>query len=263
MVFRFVQSLPGFVWVGFVLFMGGVGAELCPMTLLKIWEYQYNSDFAAGVKLLIDHDGKKLLTAQTFERLQRLSIFGGAVDAYNLGKLTVALRKITIKDSEPAGQVTEESKVDLDENFWTKRPALDPDLAAKFKEEYNLKPPETERARKLHKEQSHYHALLVAATTDKERGEHAGKILSIATELDAEYDRIRATETGAEPPSDMPPPLAPQSVDTLRRLNSLRTRISQLKRNLIPKAIGERLATLEKELEKKLAEAQRLENELA
>ena len=125
----------------------------------------------------------------------------------------------------------------------------------------------TDRTRALHKLHSHHHALMVAATTDEERGEHARKIMrEILPELDAEYDRIRAGAT-AEPPQktvEMEQGPILNTMQMMKRLASVCTRIARLKNHLIPKAPDKkRRAQLEKELTEKTAEKERLENELA
>lgn len=219
--------------------------------LLQIWEYHYASDFASGVRLLVEHDGGKYLTKQAFQRLQMLAVSGGPVDGYNLGKLMGALAKVTMHEV-----------VNLVQN--PSAPSIE-DALTMYSEKDNEEAPDaakkltSPRAIALHKEQSHHHALMVAADTDKERGEHATEILRISGELDDEYDRLRG-----DTPRDMPPPRkAAKATEGLRRLQSLRTRIARLSNQLIPAASGERKADLEKELELKQAEAQRLVNELA
>jgi hypothetical protein len=220
-------------------------------SLLKIWEFHYNSDFAAGVRLLANHDGERLLTKLTFQRLQVLAVSGSAPDAYNLGKLTGALAKIEIGENyfpEPIEQPVKKVFV---------APSVQvPDASS---------PITSAKAKALHKEQAHHHALMVAADNDNERGEHAGEILRISKDLDTEYDRLRAQlnpgiEEELEP---APSPKPEQSAADLRRLNSLRSRSAHIRNKLLPKASGKRLADLEKELEKKAAEIQRLENQLA
>lgn len=222
-------------------------------TLLKIWEYHYASDFAAGVRLLVEHDGGKYLTKQAFQRLQMMAVSGAPADGYNLGKLTAALAKVSMY--EVVNLVQNPSPPSIEDTL-TKYSQKDNDG-----DETSVAPPKlrSDLAIALHKEQSHYHSLMVAATSDKERGEHAGEILRISGELDDEYDRLRGDK-----PRDMPSPRkAAKSADGLRRLQSLRSRIARLINQLIPQASGPRKAELEKELEMKKAEAQRLVTELS
>ena len=224
------------------------------MTLLNIWQYHYASDFAKGVKLLVSHEGNKHLTKQAFERLQRLAISGDYVDAYNLGKLTGALNKIAVEGAYEAPVMPKMAK-----------PIEVPSDLADSHEDSPL--PELKASAKaieLHKEQSHHHALMVSAENDKDRAEHAGKILEIASALDREYDRIRAqANPTAIDDKDHQTTRKDQGADKLRKLQSLRTRISQITRKHLPKATGKRKADLEKELQMKQAEVQRLENDLA
>ena len=222
-------------------------------SLLKIWEFHYNSDFAAGVRLLANHDGERHLTKLTFQRLQVLAVSGSTPDAYNLGKLTGALAKIENGDTVTFTTGTHEQPAKV---VFVAPSAKMPDASS---------PITSAKAKALHKEQAHHHALMVAADSDNERGEHAGEILRISKDLDTEYDRLRAQlnpgiEEELEP---APSPKPEQSAADLRRLNSLRSRSAHIRNKLLPKASGKRLADLEKELEKKAAEIQRLENQLA
>lgn len=213
-------------------------------TLYDIWD----GNFAAGVALLARHGGSPAITRLAWERLQTIAATGGHVDAYNSGKLETALRSVIsqspaekegpVPDIEVATSITETSAV-----------------AA------------TDRTRALHKLHSHHHALMVAATTDEERGEHARKIMrEILPELDAEYDRIRAGATAEPPPKTVEREQGPvlNTMQMMKRLASVRTRIARLKNHLIPEAPDKkRRAQLEKELTEKTAEKERLENELA
>ncbi len=223
------------------------------MTLLKIWEYHYDSDFAKGVQLLIDHEGQKYLTALAFQRLQVLAISGKPVDPYNLGKLTGALQKITLEDTVTLETGTEPKP---GKKVW---------MAPVIESASTETPVTSPLAKRLHKEQAHHHALMGTAATDKERGEHAGEILRISGELDAEYDRLRAEGNPVSEEEAGPAPAAKREpiANQVRRLHSLRTRIAKLKNHLIPKASAKRLADLEKELEKKQAEVKTLEHDLA
>jgi len=225
------------------------------MSLLKIWEYHYASNFAEGVRLLIAHGGERLLTKQSFHRLQMLAVNGQPVDEYNLGKLTGALNKIPaagIVSTTFTQPLPPELKADKGIESIGGVEA-DPEVP------YKLTSP---KAKALHKEQAHYHALMVNAETEKDRGEHAGEILRISKELDLEYDRLRSLQNPGieEELADAKPATLQQSAEDVRRLHSLRTRIARLKNRLIPNASGKQRADWEKELAKKQAEVQRLEN---
>jgi len=224
------------------------------MSLLKIWEYHYASDFAEGVRLLVAHGGEKFLTKQSFQRLQVLAVNGQPVDEYNLGKLTGALNKIQVEGGIDiaVSPPVPPSRVDAP-GLESEGVEADPEVP------YKLTSP---KAKALHKEQAHYHALMVAAKNEKDRGEHAGEILRISKDLDNEYDRLRSLQNPGieEELEDVKPAQLQQSADDVRRLHSLRTRIARLKNKLIPKASGKQLADWEKELAKKQAEVQRLEN---
>lgn len=238
------------------------------MTLLNIWQYHYAEDFAAGVKLLVDHDGLKYLTKQTATRLKMLAASGGSVDAYNRGKLESALNKVLIVDSI---EITTSKDPSYGPPIWLTpgNPAF-----AAFKafneaidEHVESNPPNTltsPLAKELHKEHAHFHALMVSADTDAERALQAEKVLEINRQLDAEYDRLRAGNQPDIPESSKAARSDGKTeADQLRQLHSLRTRVSKLKNKLIPKANGPRLAELEKELEIKLADIKRIENDLA
>lgn len=129
----------------------------------------------------------------------------------------------------------------------------------------------SDTAKALHKRQSHLHALLTAATTDAERARISKEIMEdIAPALDVEYDRLRALKSGAvtEPPPAAEPASAPSltkgNAADFKKLQSVRSRISRLKNELIPAAKdAKRKTKLEKELSDKIQERERLEKMLA
>lgn len=226
-------------------------------TLLQIWQHHYDSDFKAGVKLLIDHEGEQYLSRQTAARLRLLASSDQKPDAYNLGKLQHALSKIKLDETTATfttGMDPEpESKI-----IWTAGHPPVSNIQAQGKVATSAK------AKHLHKSHSHYHTLLVNAESDVARAEHAENVLDITRQLDEEYDRLRESAILDNQTADMPPPpAAPSSAAELRKLQSLRARVSHIKNKLIPKSSGKRLADLEKELEKKQAEIQRIEPDIA
>lgn len=227
------------------------------MTLLQHWEAS-GADFAEGVKLLSRHGGRQHLTAQAYQRLQRIALFQDNVDAYNLGKLRYALSQIPAPNELP-DQATPQPV--------TITTSADPDpvgISVAVAYPQSAPPAVTsELAKHLHKKHAHHHAMMVAATTNEERATHAAEILSLNRLLDAEYDRLRQGPSATDALTDMPPPRAEQTtLRTMRKLASLRTRVSRLKNKLIPKASGKRLADLEKELQQKQAEIQAIESTL-
>ncbi len=134
-------------------------------------------------------------------------------------------------------------------------------------------------AKALHKEHGHLHALLVAATTDADRARYAREIMErIVPALDAEYDRLRSNPTADPSPEGRGGAFVPvlagtdaglghstlprgegSAVGLLRKLASLRSRISTLRKRLSTETDAARRAKLEAELEAKTAEKERLE----
>lgn len=219
------------------------------MTLRDIWEIHYESDFAKGLKLLIDHSGQRLLTKQALLRMQMLAVSGSEIDAYNLGKLAAALRAITIDNPDK----TPDEPTDLPLIASPKVADRSFDEPQSASEEVKASP----LAIQLHKEHSHWHAIMVNTLIDEERAEAAGQILDINKRLDREYDRLRAIARGETPAYSLESYTAEQTADNFRQKHSIRTRISTLK-NLIKKASGPRLAQLEKELAEKQAKLEEL-----
>lgn len=246
------------------------------MTLLNIWQYHYACNFAAGVKLLTDHDGWKHLTKQTALRLKTLAASGDPVDKYNLGKLELALNKVPLtlelKETPDLHQLLAEVKTGRVEpkirtitfKHFSESEDLADFITGTDQEPSNNKPAVTSAAAKeLHKEHAHFHALMVSATTDAERALHAEKVLDVSVQLDHEYDRIRG-KAPSDPEAETKDAPERQTEDgQLRRLQSLRSRCARIKNKLIPKASGPRLAALEKELEIKQADIRRIEDNLA
>ncbi|MEO6038441.1 MAG: hypothetical protein ABIQ93_08510 [Saprospiraceae bacterium] len=118
----------------------------------------------------------------------------------------------------------------------------------------------TPETRALHKRHSHHHALMIAAKTDEERAENARIIMEeIIPELDRLYDLQRAKPM---PQNADAQATERQTVvgDSFRKLVSVRSRISKLKRDIPNAKTVKRRAELETQLEVKLAEKLRLES---
>jgi len=221
------------------------------MTLYDTWKKTSDGSFQSAVHLIVMHC-PTAVTSNQLARLLKTAARGGWVGEYEWGKVEAALR------STPAGQ--------------TPPPA--PPLNGRGDVEYTVEDstrpsplgegPGVGLNRRLHKRHSHHHAFLISATTDAERAEHARTImLDIIPALDAEYDRLRSTP----PPSPLGEGkgvgLNAPGVEEIRRLQTLRVRLSNLKK-LIPAAPTiERRQQLETEQAEKQAEAARLEALLA
>lgn len=227
------------------------------MTLLQHWEAS-GQDFTEGVRLLIQHGGRQHLTAQAFQRLQRIAEFAQVVGINIVFKQGYALSQIPAPNELPDQETPQPVTITT---------SADPDpVGISVAVAYPQSAPTavtSDLAKHLHKQHAHHHALMVAATTNEDRAEHAAEILSLNRRLDAEYDRLRKGESATDLPTDMPPPRAEETtLRTLRKLASLRTRVSRLKKKLIPAANGKRRADLEKELQQKQAEIQAIESTL-
>lgn len=270
-------------------------------TLLQIWEHHYAANFAAGVALLLEHK-PDAVTKRTLWRLQQLAVTKGYVNRYEMGKLTDALQRVVINptpDPSPEGRgdatPTVEATVETDAKSTTKstaentaKPTVEQSTETSTEQSTvnstsplpsgeglgvgsNPESLTSDTAKALHKRQSHLHALLTAATTDAERARISKEIMEdIAPALDVEYDRLRALKSGAvtEPPPAAEPASAPSltkgNAADFKKLQSVRSRISRLKNELIPAAKdAKRKTKLEKELSDKIQERERLEKMLA
>ncbi len=219
------------------------------MTLRDIWAIHYESDFAEGMKLLISHDGQKLLTSQARLRMQMLALSGKEIDAYNLGKLSNALHSIKIPEDESAPYQRQ-----APDPKPRSQPILPhPEQAESASSEVRPSP----LCILLHKEHSHWHALMVNATTDEDRAKAAEQVLDVNARLDREYDRLRAIANGEAPAHSMESYNSEATADVYKQKHGLRTRISRL-RKLIPSAQGERLEKLKNELAEKQAKLEQL-----
>jgi hypothetical protein len=213
--------------------------------------FQQHTDhtFAAAVRLLREH-APRAVTPRMLLRLEQIVLCGEVAGEYEWGKVRGAL------EASPPGPLSKRRGGDVEESAVD---ATSPPLLL----ERGL----GGEARRLHKEHSHTHALLVSATTDAERAEYARNIMvEIIPALDAHYDALRAG--GPESSGHDFDPIsvsggAPAGADLIRRLQSLRTRVSKITRHLLPAADTLlRKAELEKELETKRAEIARIEANL-
>lgn len=221
-------------------------------TLYDIWLRDSPGDFAAGVLLLARHDGAKHLTRTTWQRLQTLAATGDYIGTYNQGKLENALRATL-----PAVALAKAG------NAPTALPPVPVPPPAP-----HPSPLTSDKAIALHKEHAHVHALMVAATTDEERAEHARDIMErIIPALDAEYDRLRAAQSPGDfkspGDSEAVPVVAPKPAADFKKLQSLRSRISTLRKKIPLEKDPKRKAKLEQELSDKITERERLDAELA
>lgn len=214
-------------------------------TLYDAWQKQSSGDFFAGVRLLLTHN-PNAVTSRILIRFQTLLTTGAEPDDYLVGKLTHALR------DSPAVQLFELS--DIEPEIHHSGPIItirQPGLSdGKIR---------VEEAIPLHKQHSHFHAMLVSAKSDSERADHARVIMEdILPTLDNLYDAARHQGDQPEPKRKK------DGVQTIRKLQALRTRVSLLKNKLIPNAPSvARKAELEKELQLKVAEIETIQNEIA
>lgn len=210
-------------------------------TLLDYFQRHTDGSFAAAVRIVREH-AARCITPRMMQRLEYIVLYHEAAGEYEWGKVLGAMEGA----QAPALGAVEQTP-----------------------------PPPPRRGgavggvevRRLHKQHSHYHALLVSATTDAERAEYARKIMvEIIPALDAYYDAVRGGTAAAEAQDFDPIPVAGGAVggiDLIRRLQSLRTRVSKITRHLLPAAgTRARRADLEKELELKRAEIARIEADL-
>lgn len=250
--------------------------------LYQIWEHHYASDFAAGVTLL-DRHNPGAVTRKIMEDMRRCISKGYQPNRYLVGKLSDALQATIVNttSAEPIAPPVLTATV-------TPAPADEPPTTPgamdtplpRLREEgagggvdspadpqlITLTSP---RAKELHKIVGYHHALMSNAATDEERALHAEQVLEAQRMLDAEYDRLRAIGTAVEgmAEADQVPGIAPilneKSAADLKKLNSIRSRISKINKELPKANTDKRRAELEKELKEKTAEKERLEKLLA
>lgn len=89
-----------------------------------------------------------------------------------------------------------------------------------------------QQAKKIHKQHSHTHAKMCVVDTDEERLKCATEMMTkIIPALDAKYDAIRAwKETGELPGKASIVDEFKRGVEAMRRLNTLKSRVSRLKK---------------------------------
>ncbi len=272
-----------------------------PVTLHQIWQYHHAADFAAGVRLLDEHN-PGAVTNLILDRLKKAAAPGKKPNRYELGKLSEALQKTRINptpdpspDASGRGDV-EPSVANTATATAPNQPAISNQQSATNPQQTAPKPqtpghppsPSTSPlpvgegqgvglnapivssplAKSLHKRHDHVHALLTAAKTDEERAKYAKEIMEdIVPALDAEYDRLRAgvqAEPVAVHPGSIPGTiLSTGDARTFKKLQSVRSRISTLKGKIKTEKNPDRKAKLQQELEDKTTEKERLENELA
>lgn len=243
------------------------------MKAYNYYKKKLKEDFAAGVKLLQAHN-PGLVTKGIMQKLL-LAVISGDVTPYLLGKLTDALRKFDI-DAE-----AEAAKIPGLDNDIDQVPAADTSIEGEEKEgevgtERDVAPssgallyrevpigntPLHQLAKTLHKEHSHYHALLVTAETDEARAELAAKIMAITSRLDTVYADLREGKTSTP---DLIAAAAANDgkngADALRKLQSLRSRVSQLRKMVEAPKYAAKKEAYELELKEKLEEIAKLEN---
>lgn len=113
------------------------------------------------------------------------------------------------------------------------------------------------RAKALHKEQAHQHALLTQATDDEARATLARDIMErIVPALDVLYDRIRALQGGA--PDPHPDPATAGTENLTRALQAARSRLSRLKQKIKGPKSADDLKTLNAQKSELEAEITRL-----
>lgn len=221
-----------------------------------------DQDFSAGVQLITQY-APGAVTAKILSRLRSIALSGAEPGEYELGKLDAALRDTP---APPVIRIASEAPVlpMFGNPAWlasvvhiaSDAPALTTIRMAKNQTGAGDWRQGIEVAKPLHKAHSHHHALMVSATSDEQRADHARKIMEdILPKIDRIYDGARAGEA-VEENTDKEPPVG----NPLRRLQSLRTRVSRLRNQLIPGASNStRRAALEAELKQKLVEIEALE----
>lgn len=203
--------------------------------------------FEQGVQLMNNYP--LAITPAAAENLNKVSRKRKPTEAER-GKLYIALRGIPYEISEkPAPELPKQKPTPV--------PIQEPLLA---QDDFRTHPLFAQ-AKELHKRQSYVHALMVNAATDEERGQHAIELMeTITPQLDALYDRMRnPIPTTAYTFENQVQGYTNEPAADLKKLLSLRTRISKLHK-IIPHAKSlERRKELEDELAAKIAEKERIE----
>ena len=246
-------------------------------TLYQIWEHHYASDFATGVTLL-DRHNPGAVTRKIMEDMRRCISKGYQPNRYLVGKLSDALQATIVNTTaaEPVLTATVTPAQLPGQDASTMPGAMDtPPFGGgagggvDSPADPQLITLTSPRAKELHKIVGYHHALMSNAATDEERALHAEQVMEAQRLLDAEYDRLRAIGTAEEgmAEADQVPGIAPilneKSAADLKKLNSIRPRISKINKELPKANTDKRRAELEKELKEKTAEKERLEKLLA
>lgn len=245
------------------------------MTLYDIWQRDHTGDFAAGVALLVQHN-PSAVTKGILVRFQTLAATGAYVGNYERGKLAYALQRSAAAGSPGAPPVDGRPILSRSESSRSASP-----IEGGKGVEQTAPPPSapdakltSEKAIALHKEHAHVHALMVAAPNETTRAELARQIMDhIIPALNEEYDRLRAApspleggqggENGEVDNTGIAPILNANSAADFKKLQSVRSRISTLRGKIKKEKDPKKKAKREQELETKIAERERLENELS
>lgn len=271
-------------------------------SLHTIWEQDHGRDFAAGLALLRANNPQAVTAniLAAWERKAAIGKGINRYDIGKLAEaLQKPLPTLFPSQGSSALQVQSPSAPQEQSGPVTTPPPARTELPATQPVE-PLPPVATEQpkltsdeAKRLHKEHAHYHTLMVAATTDEERAMYARKIMDdINPALDREYDRLRAiaavTLTGPVPSVSEtgPVPSTSEAVETeeateadtihttpgpilnsgdmadYKKLQSIRVRLSNLKKIIPTTKDAKKKAKLEKEQATKIAEKDRLEARL-
>lgn len=248
-------------------------------SLHTIWEQDHSRDFAAGLALLRANN-PQAVTANILAAWERKAAIGKGINRYDIGKLAEALQKPlpTLSPSQVSSALQEQpGPVTTPPSSRTELPATQPVESIPAPQDPKLT---SNEAKRLHKDHAHYHALMVTATTDEERAMYARKIMDdINPALDREYDRLRAlaaaTLTGTVPSTSETEEPEPDTIHTTpgpilnsgdmadyKKLQSIRVRLSNLKKIIPTTKDARKKAKLEKEQATKIAEKDRLEARL-
>lgn len=218
-------------------------------TLYEYWQ-ALGSDFATGVALLPRNSG---MIPRIFAQLQAIAANGTEPTPYLREKLEYALSKL------PAPEGSEEYLLPALSNPDTgQHDIIMAALEIKPEQDYTGDDAGLDRDHPLwpqvvdlHKEHSHYHALMVAATDNPQRAGYAGKIINeILPEIDRLCDIIR---------SGYAVEVAPSVSNSLRKLLTLRSRVSRLHRLIEEADSTEKRKKYEDELEEKKTQIEALE----
>lgn len=252
-------------------------------TLYDTWKNTYSSNFAVGVRMLEDNN-PQAVTRSIMERFRRLVAQGGkGVGGYDIAKLADALRKTTAEGPIAAQAATPAAPAPApkpaapaNQEMPPLPPPPVPAIPAREATDAAGKPLTSDRAKELHKEHAHYHALMVDAKTDEERVGYAREIVErINPALDAEYDRLRAL---AHVEAAMDTPLSADGTEVpvlggiigsdddmknFKKLQSVRASISRIRKELKGEMPKKKRDKLEAQLAAKEREKAILESRIS